>query len=650
MLPAAGWDDSINHQTVPCRFARNKKANMPTMPFATGPFVPAFAVALFSIATCSLAQPPDDSGRTAAQWLVAVAKQAEAEKDSWDGPWRDVMHGAALALEPYDGRPEAIAKIAGEEKRLYDAYRRVWDEHASPVADKLLAGKAFHEPERKYRFLASGTLLHRYLRCGIKQKERKEEPLSTAEEETADYARAVEQAGRAALAKGYRGEALTAADIDALRDYAMFVDARCTGTGVLPCHLGLTRSRYGGGGFRLPGETAPDFALARMEAFLDTPQYTDANPRDPVDILTPLAVKEFLQVMCGFELRGGEVVAKPYEITAGHEAQYVRLSDFRGKKAVLMVFMNATDPWTWHGKIAPMFEPLKLALGERAVVHFICNTIHDTRMPSMDFIGPTPQRTSYVHETAMVHRSRICKIFYMGWPDCTTDYLLDDVAQHFRNEWMDQGGGAYIVLVDAAGTIAYADYHQDIPPHWGPKAVNFPYESLTIRMNHLESRLESFFAGGGRYDKRIETDYPAWRLPPERDRAALATSIRYAVWMPAIVTTVDAAGWRVTVERALPPRAQMKGIRFWDDAGDRATAFDPVVKARLDTVRAWLADPRERPTYELRIEDSTDIFVNGWSKPFSELRLGDRVGVCYAAGQDESHAIRPLQIRAYRFP
>ena len=34
-----------------------------------------------------------------------------------------------------------------------------------------------------------------------------------------------------------------------------------------------------------------------------TPEYSDANPRDPLDNLTPLAVQEFLQIMCGFELR-----------------------------------------------------------------------------------------------------------------------------------------------------------------------------------------------------------------------------------------------------------------------------------------------------------------------------------------------------------
>ena len=623
---------------------------MNTARSAARPAAAGLLVALLGVAGGSLAQAQDGTSRTPAEWLTTVEAEAAAQKAAWDAAWRDVMRGAAMAMEPYDGRPEKTAKLSGEKKRLYEAYRRVRDKEVAGVAAKLLVGRPTGQADRKVRFLASGWLVHRYLRGGIRANEKRREALMAAERSVADYARGVEKAGRAALAKGYRGGKLTAADIDALRDYAMFVDVRCTGDGVLPCHLKLTRSRHGAGGFRMPGEAAPDFTLARMEAFLGTPAYRDANPRDPVDILTPLAVREFLQIMCGFEQRGGKVVAKPYEVAPGREKHYVRLSDHRGKRPVLLVFMNATDPWAWHGRIAPMFEPLKQALGGRLALYFLCTTIHDTRMPSMDFVGERSGRSSYVHEAAMEHRARICKMFYMGWPDCTSDYLLDDMAQHLRNEWMDQGGGAYVVLVDVAGTIAYADYHKDIPPHWGPKAVNFPYEFLTIRMNHLESRLASFFANGARYDRKIETPFPAWRLPAARRGKATAARMRDAVWMPAKVTAVNAAAGRITVERTLPPREQMKGIRFWDEAGAKASAFDPAVKHRLDTVRAWLADRREKPTYTLMVDNATDVFVNGWPKPPAELRVGDRVGVCFAAGQNDCHAIRPAQVRAYRFP
>ena len=51
------------------------------------------------------------AAETPAQWLAEIEEQAAADKAAWNAEWRDVMRGAALALEPYDGRPEVIAKV-----------------------------------------------------------------------------------------------------------------------------------------------------------------------------------------------------------------------------------------------------------------------------------------------------------------------------------------------------------------------------------------------------------------------------------------------------------------------------------------------------------------------------------------------------------
>ena len=57
-----------------------------------------------------------------------------------------------------------------------------------------------------------------------------------------------------------------------------------------------------------------------------------------------------------------------------------------------------------------------------------------------------------------------------------------------------------------------------------------------------------------------------------------------------------------------------------------------------------------QPTYELLLTDATDVFVNGWPKPVTDLRPGDRVGVFYASGETDPDTLRPFQIRAHRFP
>jgi hypothetical protein len=589
----------------------------------------------------------ETTARTAQQWLAILEEQAQAEKAAWTAHWHEVMRGTALALEPYDGRPEIAAKFQGERRRLYDVYQQTWERRGQAVAEKLLEGDPIDNAEVPYRFLASGTLLHRYHRRGIKSKQKGKETLSGEESRIAAYARAVEKAGQEILIKGYQGGLLTAQDIDVLRDYALFIDIRCTGQGVLPCHLHLTRSRYAQG-FRRAGEKAPDFVLTRMEPLLLSPDYQDDNPRDPVDILTPLAIREFLQIMTGVTMQDGKVVPTPYHIEPGTEEHLVRLRDFRDRQPVLMVFMNATDPWAWHGRIAPWFEALTQAIDDRIACFFVCTTIHDTRMPSMDFLSVPPRQTSYVHEATLEHRARICKMFYLGWPDCTTDYLLDDMAQHFRNEWMDQGGGAYIVLVDRNGTIAYADYHKEIPPHWGPQAVNFPYEFLTIRMNHLEAALADFFACDLEYGDAIGAENPSWRLPQDRDIKSLSTVIEQAVWMPAVITVVDTVAREIRVKRILPDPATMKGLQFWNESAK--VPFDPGTRNRLAILRHWLADTRTEPIYTLPIEDHTDIFVNGHQSSLSFLEPGDRVGLYVSAANPKTTTLQVLQIRCHRFP
>lgn len=57
------------------------------------------------IGTHGLALFAEDQGRTPEQWLATIEEQAIAEKNTWDAEWRAVMRGAAIALDPWDGRP-----------------------------------------------------------------------------------------------------------------------------------------------------------------------------------------------------------------------------------------------------------------------------------------------------------------------------------------------------------------------------------------------------------------------------------------------------------------------------------------------------------------------------------------------------------------
>jgi hypothetical protein len=257
-----------------------------------------------------------------------------------------------------------------------------------------------------------------------------------------------------------------------------------------------------------------------VETVLRRPDYRDENPYDPLDVLTPLVLREFLQVLQGYEPAGNGVRPLPQTLPAGAApGDYVRLSDFRGRKPVLLVMAHPTDSWTWHWMIAPMVEMVRQACGDRLEVFAVCTTIHDSRMGVKNFFGDPPDRQPWVHEWSLEQRAFACKTFYMDRPHFGLPYLLDDMAQGTRNAYRDDGGGAYMFLVDLDGRLAYVDCMQDLPPTWGKDGVSFYDEFVYIRMNHLESRVAGFFANGCRYGKSMETPYPAWRRPSLLERA-----------------------------------------------------------------------------------------------------------------------------------
>jgi hypothetical protein len=593
----------------------------------------------------------DEAARDPAEWLQIARRETQDQKRTESPRRRLLLEGAAVALHPYDGRPGMLAKRVGKDPR-YTAFHDWRRTQGEALFARWRRGGKLTAAEREHYFLLNGMCFARH-KHEVRPKVRSKADLTPEEQDIHRYVERVDRRGVEVLQKGYLGRKLTAAEIEDLRLYAMLVDNRCTGGRVLPFHIGLC-GPSGGRRPPAPGEPAPDFMLLRFEAALDGPDYSDLNPYDPTDILRPAILSEYLLLMQGYERDPNSerptVRAKPIVVVPeGRRADYVRLADFRGTKAVLFVLANATDAFAWHWKISPMFEPLYRAYKDRIALFFVHTTIHDTYMPVKDFLGPDPGRHSAVHDLTMAHRARCCKMFYMDRPHVTVPYLLDDMAQRTRNAYRDQGGGAYIVLVDLDGRVAYADYHQDIPPHWGPKAVSFHDEYVYIRMNHLESRLKSFVENGCRYGRKIETTYPAWRRRPTVEKAAVGGAYA-AIWLSGRITAVDAAGRVLTVERHRPDAAAMKGWGFWQAAGGKAAPYDPETKARLDVVARWVKSGNAGRTYRFVIDDAVDLFLHGHAATLADLRVGDHVGVLYPTSQEGRPTVHPQQVRAQRVP
>jgi hypothetical protein len=661
-----------------------------------------------------------EQGRTPAEWLAEI--EAGRKKPVEDTEFELLLHGASMAIGPYTGKLSQDHKRSEEQLRWRAGFEHFMKERGNAMLEKWRSGEVLTDGEAKYRWIFNGVCFSEYHK-DLRRRRGAAAKFTEREQACMKRNRAVEKRGRALLAKGYTGGKFTSKEIDDMRLYAMWVDIRCCGTGVLPFHLSLTRAtrlRNGRFGFKL-GQKAPDFTCMRMEAALNSPDYSDENPYDPTDVLKPAVLREHLLNLQGYEPTGAEagpkVKARPIVVPEGREADYVRLSNVNKDKPVLLVLANPTDSWCWHWKIAPMFEPLYQAYKDDCDFFIVNTTIHDTYMPMKDFLGPNAGHHSAVHDLTLEQRARTSKMFYMNWPQHTVPYLLDDMSQRLRDAYMDQGGGAYILLIDRDGAIAYVDYHQDIP-----KGLSFYDEVIYVRMNNLESRLNALAANDWRYAKSVATPLPTWRRSPLHARAKIESidveaellevtakvdgkpvrqklavtprsrvlvnydpatltdlkqgetvEIRYTateadgvagrieylrarsdwgrrvstIWLSGRITEVAQDALKVGL--TLPPAEEMKGLGFWNAAGD-VVPYDETTKGRLDVVRRWVADADKPRIYNFAIDDATTIFLDGHAAKLDQLKPGDHVGVEYRSFHDKLPQILPDQVRAYRPP
>ena len=122
---------------------------------------------------------------------------------------------------------------------------------------------------------------------------------------------------------------------------------------------------------------------------------------------------------------------------------------------------------------------------------------------------------------------------------------------------------------------------------------------------------------------------------------------RASAWMSARVVAVDVDQRKITVTRTRSSDEGLKGVAFWDAAG--MEPLTSTVKGRLDIVRSWLADTREEPVYELSMDESADIIINGRSQPIEAIQAGDGIGIYSPGAEDGSFTLRPICVRVYQY-
>jgi len=639
------------------------------------------------------------------------------------------------------------------------------------------AGEAIAEAETPYLWVAKAAWIWRGDRL-LMRRRRGFDPADADQAACIDYVEKLEQRGRDAMIRGYFHEPLSDEDTDTLREYRILADTRILETPVWPYELGIGESSGPRGTpekyFPLGGEV-PDLKWPRMEAVLESPDYTDLPTRDPRAVMLPDAVEDFLVLFRGYETRQapdgrryvgakrGQATFSPMpRQTPNPDARKsslspFRLRDFRGHKPVALLIASATDCF-WARAVAHV-QPLQRAYGDEVefvwvnvrlwdfLIHALTTRNH--YLPDVGLEVPPFQRT-------LEERARWAKKLYMTYPDLALPCVLDDPADTTASLFQEGGGSSTVILIDVDGRVAWhsagwgwwnrtrppgrtasdawadalereictllqrggrydpdhAPFHEpdrqiaEAPPE-GARASYLAASRVTAvdpeaRRLTLAARPVARFTVVNRpVDARdfyndpepIELAVPddarltvgnapvpwdelqpgdvvsgrAWRLAdggwiakdlhvqsraapdPVRSDAVRRSPPVADTCMTARVVSVQADEGTCTVQRLLPPPAEMKGYHFNRQAGE-AIQLDGLARDNMETVSRWLADDDPLPRYTFAIGDDALVRFNGQPAALSDARVGDLAAIWYAHSDEDRPRIPAATLRISRRP
>ncbi|NLF39333.1 hypothetical protein GX586_07800 [bacterium] len=388
---------------------------------------------------------------TPAAWMATATNWLAQERasEATNAHLYAVRRGGAIATDPYFYG--TLGSVPPADSNWYNTFTNFLHPRGTNIIARWLDGGALTAEEREYQQTLAAYVMwraHKIIRTNTVSR-------TPEERRWYDFYTNANMLGRSTLARGYTNGVLTDADIEVLRCYGLYVDTTCTGGKVLPFHLGLAPL-----GLTNVGMAAPDFRLTRFDAVTRRPGFPPAPGFEITRHVTSELVFELLQPMPGFAVTNiaGRVcaVSRPERLApqpGESPGDVVQLSDYRGTKAVLLIFVEPSDTYTWHGRLLPRLEPLFQAYRDRIAVFVIHSTIHDTRMAWNGMFAPKEHWS--LHSLTLEQRAAGSQMVYMTYPHLTITYLLDNLWQTTRNDYFDDGGGAEMRLIDMDGTIAY---------------------------------------------------------------------------------------------------------------------------------------------------------------------------------------------------
>ena len=503
------------------------------------------------------------------------------------------------------------------------------------ILDKWLANKPLAPEEKKYFWVVKAI----YMAEGKRGLSRLSERAVCKPETPAQrYTYTASRLGWELLAKGYRGESLTAEDIEGLREFHMWCCMKHGRLPFLPYCVGLSRTtRY------RAGDDFPDFKFKTLESALADPDYSDAGPPEPdyTGCLKPKGIKRFLVMFQGYALRkhaAGDEWCYPISALPGFavgKKGYIQLSSFRGKKPVVLISTDLKDVYCrrWLACLEPLYQAYK-----DKVEFLIVNVAFD------DWWYLTTPFGTKVDSYYLTYKesARAAKEGYMRKPNVSVPCVLDDNASSFRNTLATAGGGGDFVILDINGKVVYENPGERWPGFGVPGRHS---HGEILWLNELETELQALLRNGGQFDTNRPEDYQNEIIKEIiNQRAKTGTYwVEYKkwpsgqwtspVWVCGKITAVDKKKQSITVS-VVTDQDGMFGYKFIREAGEKIK-LNAWTEKNMEVVSRWVEGDEKDRTYVFRIDDSVELFLNGVAAKFDDFRVGDRVGVRYGYLPDE---------------
>ncbi len=449
------------------------------------------------------------------------------------------------------------------------------------------------------------------------------------------YFRAVEATGKAAMKKGYRGEALTTTDWENLRVFRLQDDVRNVGTKDLPYKLKITRDTS------LPkifntGEDAPDFCLPKMETVLARANYVDGVRVDPTRAFYDRGTNRYALRFLGYTTND---VAAPYVvreretvIPSGETTNdFVEVGTQRDKPMVLIP-CQVSDAYWWEYNCHDV-RPIYNAYKDVADFYFINLQYHDTSAGGSEYFGANAGRSVCIMDMETSEElAAEAKNQWMRYPWFSIPTLIDMDDSRARNALVCAGGDSYFLLIDTNGKVAY-DGRKHV---WNfKKKYAEDFYNGTAWANLMERELVKIIDNNGEF---VPTNTTSWGMAEWAafEVGASVANRRTAQISSATVDSVDATSNLIVISKTINSANHSFTLEIGPNTrlseGEEVSDLSTFAPGDTVTVKFWV------DTYP-SITCTTNYISN------SEGRIGNRVVTYEVSGNSGDGIIHhPRQV------